>query len=329
MRVLITGASGHIGSALVPELLGAGHEVVGLARSDESAASIEAAGGEARRGDIDDLNGLREATQSSDGVIHLAFKHDSMRAGDFLGARESDLRAVQTLGDALAGTGKPFLGTSGTLLLAAGGLTGRPGTERDTVEQGLRIDAENAVIALAESGVRSSVVRLSPLVHSALDRHGFGPTLIDIARSSGISGYPGDGHNRWPAVHTLDAARLYRLALESAPAGSRLHGVADVGVPFREIAEVIGRKLGLPVESIEPDRVPEHFGFLSTFVALDNPTPNELTRELLGWEPEHPGLIEDLEHGHYFDSPDEVGVHVGAGEPSLGGPPRWSPPNVA
>jgi nucleoside-diphosphate-sugar epimerase len=300
MRVFVTGASGHIGSAVVPELLAAGHRVVGLARSDGSAAALTAAGAEVRRGDLDDLDGLSEAAAAADGVIHLAFKHEAMRSGDFAGAVAADLRAIEAIGAALDGSGKPFVSTSGTLMLAFAGITGRAGSERDVVDAGPRIAAENTVVGFAEHGVRSAVVRLPPLVHSTLDHHGFGPTLIGIARSKGVSGYVADGSNRWPAVHTLDAAHVYRLALESAPAGSRLHAVADEGVPFRDIAEVIGRKLGLPTASIAADDASDHFSFLGTFVSLENPCSSELTRDWLGWEPTHPGLIEDLDHGHYF-----------------------------
>jgi nucleoside-diphosphate-sugar epimerase len=301
MRVFVTGASGHIGSALVPELLGNGHQVVGLARSDRSAAALEAAGAEAWRGDLDDLDGLRAAAAAADGVVHLAFKHEAMATGDYLGAIADDLKAIEAMGAALEGSGKPFVGTGGTMMLALGGIKGRPGTEQDAVTGGPRVDAENTVTGFAERGIRSSIIRLSPIVHSSLDHHGFTHQLIGIARAKGVAGFVGDGANRWPAVHTLDAARLYLLALESAPAGSRLHGVADEGVPFRDIAEVIGRRLDLQVKSVEPQDAGEHFGFLGMLVGLDNPTSNALTREVLGWEPAHVGLLDDLNHGHYFD----------------------------
>jgi nucleoside-diphosphate-sugar epimerase len=301
MRVFVTGASGHIGSTVIPELLEAGHEVIGLARSDSSAATVEAAGAQVHRGDLDDLDGLREVVATADGVIHLAFKHELMRSGDFTGAIEADMKAQQAMGEALAGTDKPYVSTSGTLQLAFGGLSGRPGTEEDVVAGGPRVDAENFVSALAERGVRSSVVRLPPLVHSYLDHHGFGPTLIGIAREKGVSAYPGDGTNHWPAVHTLDAARVYRLALERAAAGSRLHAVADDGVAFREIAAAIGSKLALPVVSVAADDVPEHFSYLGPFVSLDNVVSSKMTRAWLGWEPEHPGLIDDLGADHYYE----------------------------
>jgi nucleoside-diphosphate-sugar epimerase len=306
MRVLVTGASGHIGSAVVPELLKAGHEVVGLARSEGSASALEASGAEVRRGDLDDLDGLRDAAVNVDGVIHLAFKHEAMQAGEFAGAVESDLRAIEAIGSALEGSGKPFVSTSGTLMLAFGGIAGRAGTEADAIEGGPRVDAENTVVALAEQGVRSSVLRLPPLVHSSLDHHGFGPTLIGIAREKGVSGYVGDGANRWPAVHTLDAARAYRLALEGAQPGTRLHAVADSGVPFRRIAETIAAKLGVSAVSVAAEDAGEHFSFLGPFVAMDNLTSSELTRRWLGWEPAEPGLIEDLNEGHYFEQPPDA-----------------------
>jgi nucleoside-diphosphate-sugar epimerase len=300
MRVFVTGASGHIGSAVIPELLGAGHEVTGLARSDAAAAVLTAAGAKVQRGDLDDLDTLAEAAAASDGVIHLAFKHEAMRTGDFAGAVESDQRAIETIGDALAGTGKPFVISSGTLMLAMAGL-GRTGTESDTLEGGPRIDAENYVIVtLAERGIRTSVVRLPPTVHSSLDHHGFIPAIIGFARAKGVSPYVGDGANRWPAGHTLDAAHLYRLALESAPAGTRLHAVGDEGIAFREIAETIGRRLDVPVTSIPAEDAEAHFSFLTRFVQLDNPTSSAWTQQLLDWHPTHPGLIEDLAEGHYF-----------------------------
>jgi nucleoside-diphosphate-sugar epimerase len=295
MRVFVTGASGHVGSAVVPELLRAGHQVVGLARSDESAAALQAAGAEVQRGGLDDLEGLHAAATASDGVIHLAFNHDF---SDFLGSIETDLRAVTAIGEALVGTDKPFVGTSGTLMVAF--VEGRLATEEDTLPAGPRIDAENYAIALAERGVRSSVIRLAPLVHSNLDHHGFTSHIIDCARRAGVSAYIGDGANRWPALHTLDAARLYRLALESAPGGTRLHGVADEGVPFRDIAEVIGRRLDLPTKGISADEAAEHFGFLAAFAGADDATSSELTRKILDWQPEHQGLLADLEQEHYF-----------------------------
>ena len=300
MRVFVTGASGHIASAVIPELIGAGHQVTGLARSEDSAATVAALGADVRRGDLDDPEGLAEAAAESDAVIHLAFKHDAMRTGDFEGAVAADLAAVRAIGAALAGTNKPFVNTGGTLMLAMGGITGRAGTELDVVPGGPRTDASNATIAMAQSGVRSSVVRLPPLVHSDLDHHGFAPTLIALAREKGHAAYVGDGANRWPAVHTRDAARLYRLALESAAAGSHLHAVGDPGVPFRSIAQAIGAKLGVPAISVTAEDAPQHLSFLAAFAHLDNPTSSELTREWLGWEPTHPGLIEDLEEGHYF-----------------------------
>jgi nucleoside-diphosphate-sugar epimerase len=300
MRVFVTGASGHIGSAVVPELLKAGHQVVGLARSDRSAEALATAGAEVRRGDLDDLHGLREAAGAADGVIHLAFKHDEMRSGNFPAAIAADLAAIQALASALEGTGKPLVTSSGTLMITLAGITGRPGTEDDFAPGGPRVDAENFVVALADRGVRSSAVRLPPITHSSLDHHGFAHVLIGIARQTGVSGYVADGSNRWPSVHTLDAARVYRLAVESAPAGSRLHAVADEGIPFRDIAAAIGRGAGVPTASISAADAAEHFSFLGAFVGLDNPVSTEVTRKVLGWEPAYPGLIEDLEHGHYF-----------------------------
>lgn len=300
MRVFITGASGHLGSAIVPELIAAGHDVVGLARSDTAAATVTALGARAHRGDLDDLDGLTKAAADADGVIHLAFKHDQMRSGNQAAAVAADLAAYRALGDALAGTGKPLVGTSGTLALAH---LGRPGTEEDAGAPGGRIDAENAVIGFAEQGVRSSVVRVPPITHSTLDRHGFARSLIAIAKRTGVAGYPGEGANRWPAGHTLDVGHLYRLALEEAPAGTRWHAVGDEGIPMREIAQSIGDHLGIPTASIPDDRLEAHFGFLAMVIALDNPTANDATRRILGWEPTHPGLIADFDTGDYFSAP--------------------------
>lgn len=301
MRVFVTGASGHIGSVVVRELLSAGHQVVGLARSDASAATLKSTGAEVRRGNLDDLEGLREATAAADGVIHLAFKHDVAFTGDYAGAVAADRRAIEAMSAALEGSGKPFVGTAGTLALAHA-VHGRSGTEHDVLAGGPRIDAENAVIALGKRGVRSSVIRLAPTVHSSLDHQGFVPSLIAMARKNGFAAYVGDGANRWPAVHTLDTARLYRLVLERAPAGSRIHGVAEEGVPFRDIAEAIGRGLGLPSRSVSAEEANKYLGFLAAFSQLDNPTSSAHTRDLLDWKPTHPGLLADLAEPHYFDS---------------------------
>jgi nucleoside-diphosphate-sugar epimerase len=300
MRVFVTGASGHIASAVIPALVSSGHQVTGLARSEESAAAVAALGAEVRRGDLDDLDGLKAAAAESDGVIHLAFKHEAMRTGDFMGAVDSDLVATQTIGEALIGTGKPFVTTGGTLMLAMAGITGRPGTEDDQSEGGPRVDAANYTIGLAQQGVRSSIVRLAPLVHSDLDHHGFTHALIGFARESGIAAYTGDGTNRWPAANTYDIGTLYRLALEKAPAGSTLHGVGDTGIPRKVIAETIAGKLGIEAKSITDDEAPQYLGFLAAFAGLDNAVSNEKTRELLGWAPTQPGWVEDVQTGQYF-----------------------------
>jgi nucleoside-diphosphate-sugar epimerase len=300
MRVFVTGGSGHIGSALVPELRGAGHQVIALARSDASAGRLEAAGAEVRRGDLDDLDVIKKAAADADGVISLAYRRDLMHSGDAAGVIAANLKVIEAVGEALEGTGKPFVTPVGTLVLWSGGITGRLGTEEDTVQGGPLAESENAAVALAQRGVRASVIRLAPVVHSTLDTQGFTPALIGIARDKGVAAYVGDGANRWPAVHTLDAAGLFRLALESAPAGARLHGVAEEGVPFREFAEAIGRNLGVPTDSVAPEDAAGHFGFLAAFAAADNPASSALTRQRLGWEPARPGLIADLDDGHYF-----------------------------
>ena len=292
MRVFVTGASGWIGSAVVPELLGAGHQVLGLARSDSSAAAIAAAGAEVLRGGLHDLDTLRAGAESSDGVIHLAFIHDFTQIEDSVTA---DRRAIESIGAALEGSGKPLVIASGTPALR-----GRVATERDESAPGSpmagRMANAKAVLDMAERGVRSSVVGLPRTVHGDGDRHGFIARLVAIARDKGFSGYVGDGSNRWPAVHVLDAAHLFRLAVEQAPAGSRLHAVGDEGVPVRDIAEVIGRHLSLPTASAPA----EDFGFLGMILSIDQPASSALTRELLGWRPVQQGLIEDLDKGHYF-----------------------------
>jgi nucleoside-diphosphate-sugar epimerase len=304
MRVFVTGASGHIGSAVVAELLGAGHQVVGLARSEKSAEKIRASGADVLRGDLDDLAGLAAAARSADGVIHLGYKHDLAFGGTpdgFQEAARHDDRVVRAMGEVLVGTGKPFVNTSGTAQLALFGGIARTGTEEDVVPGGPRVDGENAVIALGRGGVRSSVVRLPPTVHGSLDHHGFIPMFVAAARKNGAAVYVGDGANVWPAVHTLDAARLYRLALESAPAGTRLHGVADEGVAFRAIAEAIGKGLGLPARSVTAEEAPQYLGGMAHFAQVNNPTSSARTRALLKWEPTHAGLLADLAERHYFE----------------------------
>jgi nucleoside-diphosphate-sugar epimerase len=308
MRVFITGASGWIGSAVVAELLATGHQVTGLARSDSSAAALTAAGAEVIRGDLDDLEILSASAAASDAVIHLAFKHDIAFSGGFQAAADADRDAVEAFGETLAGSDRPLVIASGTLGLAPG----RVATERDGHDLSEAITARSSgpetrrataefVLSLASRGVRSSVIRLSPTNHGDGD-NGFMATIVRIARDKGVSRYVGDGTNRWPAVHRLDSAHLFRLAVESAPAGSTLHAVAEEGVQFRDIAEVIGRHLDVPVMSIPPETALEHFAPLGAFIGIDSPASSTLTRELMGWEPTRAGLIADLDEGHYFGS---------------------------
>ena len=275
MRIFVTGATGYIGSAVVRELIAAGHKVLGLNRSDKGAAKLKEAGAEVHQGSLDDLDSLRSGAAIADGVIHLAFKHDF---SDFAGSLATDLQVIETVGEVLEGSGKPFVTTAHA-----------NGTASD-----------NAARALAKRDVRTSIVKLAPSVHGEGDK-GFVPIMINIACEKGFSAYIGDGSNRWPTVHRLDAARLFRLALEAAPAGSQLDGVGDEGIPLRDIANVIGRHLNLPVVSISREEAEAHFGFLGTFAALDIPRSSVRTQELLNWRPVHPTLIVDLEQGHYFD----------------------------
>jgi len=304
MRVFITGASGWIGTPTVAELVGEGHEVVGLARSDGAAAKIEAAGGTVRRGDLDDLDGLRAAAAEADAVIHLAFKHDTAFSPEsFAAAAESDRAAIETIGGELAGSDRAFVVASGTGTAAPG----RVATEEDGHERnphfvgGLQIRWDNAewTLALASRQVRSSVVRLAPTNHGDGDQ-GFMKQIIDTARERGVSAYVGDGTNRWPAVHRLDTARLVRLVVEGAPAGSTLHAVGEEGVELGAVAAVIGRHLDLPTESIPAERAMEHFGFPGVLLSFDVPASSALTRELMDWGPTRPGLLADLDEGHYF-----------------------------
>jgi nucleoside-diphosphate-sugar epimerase len=295
MRVFITGASGHIGSAVASELLLAGHEVIGLARSESSAAAIEALGAEVRRGGLEkpeDLDGLHEAAADADAVIHLAFNHDAVAAGDMAGAATADLAVVHALGDALEGTGKTLMGVG----FASTGIE----KVDKVLEANPRFVVAQTVAGLADRGVRPLLVGIPPVVHSTQDKRGFMPTLIGIARATGVSGYVDDGANRWPAAHTLDVARLFRLVLEQAPVGEQLVAASEAGITVREIAETIGRHLGVPVESIPADQAATYFKSFSLFMSIDLTLSSVHTQQLLGWKPEHPGLIADLDEGHYF-----------------------------
>ena len=296
MRYFVTGASGWIGSAVIPELLTAGHQVVGLARSDSAAAAVEALGADVLRGELDDLDSLRAGAAASDGVIHLGYSHDFSNMEK---AAQMDVLAIQAIGSTLEGTDRPLLIASGTLGLAVG----RPGTEQDSPDPSMhpRIANANLALSYADRGVRSLIVRFPPTVHGEGD-HGFIATLVGIAREKGVSGYVDDGANSWSAVHRADAATLVRLALQHAPARSVLHSVAEEGVATRLIAEAIGRGLDVPVASIPSAEAVDHFSWLGRFFGADARASNALTREVLGWAPNQQGLIEDLDEGHYFRS---------------------------
>jgi nucleoside-diphosphate-sugar epimerase len=310
MRVFVTGGTGHSGPYIIPELIAAGHEVTGLARSDSAAATVSALGAKVRRGSLEDLDGLKEAAAESDGVIHVAHRQDLLPSGGIDAVAAAELAIVLAYGEALAGTGKPLV-AAGSIGSPGWENLGRPATEEDpalpsgdeyTGTLRARNVVETAVVGLAERGVRSSVVRIPTIMHSTTDNAGFLPLLIALAKEKGFVGYPADGANLWCAVHVRDVASLFRLALEKGPAGRQWHAIGDGAIPFREIAEAMGSRLGLPAVSVPVDvmMLPGYFGFLANLVTLDLPASNLITRETLGWEPAQPGLFADLDNGHYF-----------------------------
>jgi nucleoside-diphosphate-sugar epimerase len=310
MHVFVTGGTGHSGPYIISELVAAGHEVTALARSDATAAAVSELGAKVRRGSLEDIDGLRAAAADADGVIHVGHRQDLLPSGGIDAVAAAEAQIMLAYGEAMAGTGKPLV-VSGSIGSPGWEGLGRPATEDDpalpagdTYKGTLRVRniVETTAVGLAERGVRSSIVRIPPIVHSTTDNAGVLPLLIRLAKEKGVIGYPGDGANRWSAVHARDLAALFRLALEKAPAGKNWHAVGDEGIPFREIAEVIGGRLGLPAVPIPADvlMLPGYFGFLANLVTLDVPASGLVTRQTLGWEPAQPGLIADMENGHYF-----------------------------
>lgn len=297
MRIFVTGANGFVGSAVVRDLLGAGHRVLGLVRTQDAAERLIATGAQAQLGALEDLDGLKSAASSCDAVIHTAFLHDF---ANFAACCELDRRAIEAFGSALEGTGKPLLVTSGCAVIPSGPLR----VESDPVLSHFPRLSEATAAALRERGVKASTVRLPPSVHGDGD-HGFVPHLINLARQTGVSAHVGEGLNRWPAVHRFDAARVFRLAIERNAEGGPFHAVDDEGVPFRDIAALIGRRLGLPVVSKTAEEAAAHFGWIGAFAGMDLAASSQRTRELLGWKPEQTGLLADLETGSYFTSSDE------------------------
>lgn len=310
MRVFVTGGTGHSGPYIISDLIAAGHEVTALARSDTAAAALSAHGAQVHRGDLEDLDGLKEAAAASDGVIHVAHRQDLIPTGGINAVAAAELQIMLAYGEALAGSGKPLV-ASGSIGSPGWENLGRPATETDPPLPGgepykgtlrVRNIVETTVIGLAAKGVRSSIVRIPEIMHSSTDKAGFLPLLIALAKEKGVVGYPGDGSNRWGAVHARDLATVFRLALEKGEAGRNWHAVADQAVPYRQIAEALGSRLNLPVVSIPADvlMLPGYFGFLANLVALDTPASNTMTRQVLGWEPTQPGLFADLDNGNYF-----------------------------